>query len=212
MLELAHALPKDSIETLVPGATTEIIATTVKDWKAKKPSQVSPLSLFIWDEMVHRGLVKQPFKIAPWTENADYKDGIYSFVQKELGAAPVTKVFTASMYRPGETASFADVSLVRCYPSDIHICDVEFSDYNKPVSEDDPSSKYRGWHGLHVFPEFIERLTEVAKSQGAKRISLMVAHPPLRAVFEKYGFKVSTTEVAQKAALIGMGFPMILEL
>jgi hypothetical protein len=40
----------------------------------------------------------------------------------------------------------------------------------------------------------------------------MVAHPPLRAVFEKYGFEVSTTEVAQKAALIGMGFPMILEL
>jgi len=89
---------------------------------------------------------------------------------------------------------------------------VEFSDYDKPVSKDDPSSEYRGWHGLHVFPEFIERLTEVAKSQGAKRISLMVAHPPLRAVFEKYGFEVSTTEVAQRAAQIGMGFPMILEL
>lgn len=212
MIELSHALPKDSIEALVPGATTEIIATNVKDWKAKKSSQVPPLSLYIWDEMVHRGLAKKPFKIAPWTENADHKDGIYSFVQKELGAAPVTKVFTASMYRPGESSSFADVSLVRCYPHDIHICDVEFSDYDKPVSKDDPSSEYRGWHGLHVFPEFIERLKEVAKSQGAKRISLMVAHPPLRAVFEKYGFEVSTTEVAQKAALIGMGFPMILEL
>lgn len=212
MSELAHALPQDSIETLVPGATTEVIAANVKDWKSKKAAQVSPLSLFVWDEMVDRGLVKQPFKIAPYTQNPNHKDGIYAFVQKELGAAPVSAVYTVSMFRPGETASFVDLSLVRCYPSDIHICDVEFSDFDKPVAADDPTSEYRGWHGLHVFPEFLARLTEVAKSQGVKRISLMVAHPPLRETFAKYGFEVSTTEVAQRAAAIGMGFPMILHL
>jgi hypothetical protein len=212
MVELAHALPKETIEAMVPGAEIKVVATNVKEWKATKPAQLSPLSLFVWDEMVHRGRVKQPFKIAPYTENADYKDGIYSFVQKELGVAPVTKVYAASMYRPGETLSFADVSIVRCWPSDLHICDVEFSDFDKPIAEDDPTSRYRGWHGLHVFPEFLERLIEVAKFEDVKRISLTAAHPPLRQTFEKYGFEVSPTKVAQRAAKIGMGFPMILQL
>ena len=153
-----------------------------------------------------------PSRRKPSRLNAEYKGGIYSFVQKELGAAPVTKVYTASMYRPGETVPFADVSIVRCWPSDLHICDVEFSDFDKPIAEDDPTSRYRGWHGLHVFPEFLARLIEVAKSEDVKRISLMVAHPPLRQTFEKYGFEVSHTEVAQRAAKIGMGFPMILQL
>lgn len=211
MLDLSYALPKESIEALVPGASTVVIATTVKDWRANKPGEVPSTSLFVWDEMVDRKRVKEPFKIAPYANDHDHKGGIYNFVQKELGAAPVTAAYSASMFRPGETDSFADVSLVRCYPKDIHICDVEFSDYSKPLESTDPTAGFRGWRGLHVFPEFIARLTEVAKSQGVERISLMVAHPPLLKTFQKYGFEVSQTEMAQQAFAIGQGFPMILK-
>jgi hypothetical protein len=211
MLNFSYALPKDKIETLVPGATTEIIATTVKDWRANKPSQVPVTSLFIWDEMVNHKKVREPFKIAPYANNHNHKGGIYAFVQKELGAAPVTAAYTVAMYRPGETVSFTDMSLVRCYPNDIHICDIEFSDYSKPLGPNDPTVEYRGWHGLHVFPEFIARLIEVAKSQEVERLSLMVAHPPLLKTFQKYGFEVSQTQIAQQAFALGQGFPMILK-
>jgi hypothetical protein len=211
MLDLSYALPQDRIEELVPGATTEVIATTVKEWRANKPSQVPVTSLFVWDEMVHRKKAKEPFKIAPYANNHNHKGGIYNFVQKELGASPVSTAYTVAMYRPGETDSFVDMSLVRCYPGDIHICDVEFSDYSRPVDRNDPTRRHRGWHGLHVFPEFIARLTEVASSQGVERISLMVAYPPLYETFKRYGFEVSQTKIAQQAFAIGQGFPMLLK-
>lgn len=211
MLDLSYALPKESAEALVPGATTVVIATTVKDWRASKPAEVPVTSLFIWDEMVDRKRVKDPFKIAPFANNHNHKGGIYSFVQKELGSAPVTDAYSVSMFRPGEAESFADVSLVRCYPKDIHICNVEFSDYSKPLDSNDPTAEYRGWRGLHVFPEFIARLTDVSRSQGVERISLMVAYPPLFKTFQNYGFEVSTTEMSQRAFAVGQGFPMILK-
>lgn len=212
MLDLAYALPKQSIEALVPGASTEVIATTVKEWKVKKAAEVSAASLFIWDEMVDRKKAKKPFKIAHYANDRDHKEGIYSFVQKELGAAPVSAVYDVAMYRSGDDEPFVHVSLARCWPNDIHICDVEFSDRAKPVNDSDPTSDYRGWHGLHVFPEFLARLKEVAVSQGAKRISLVAAHPPLLAVFQKYGFEVSKTEMSQRALADGIGVPMILTL
>lgn len=212
MLDLSYALPKASIEALVPDADTRVLATTVRDWKRAKPAQVPTLSLFVWDEMVHRGRARHPFKIAPYARDHGHKGGIYSFVQAELGTAPASSAFTVEMSRPGEAETFVDLSLVRCFPNDIHICDVEFADHSKPIGRGDETYPYRDYAGLHVFPEFLKRLIEVASSQGVSRISLMAAHPPLRTTFERHGFEVSDTEMAQRAALVGHGFPMILRL
>lgn len=207
-LDLSHAVPTETLKVLVPASRFVVVAKTVKEWRANKPNQVPSTSLFIWDEMVHRGATKQPMKLAPII-NKDFK-GIYEAVQKELGAAPVTSAYAVSVYDGEAEDSFADISLVRCYPSDIHICDVEFSDFSKPLPPNDPSRRYRGYRSLGLFNEFLERLIEVARSQGAKRLSLMVAHPPLHAVFARHGFEPSSTQMAQQAlAMSGSGFAMI---
>lgn len=110
--------------------------------------------------------------------------------------------------------SFVDVSIVRCWPNDIHIADVEFSDNRKPLRGGSKvkGSTNRGYHGLHVFGEFIRRLKATAKEKDIQRISLMAADRELYPVFKRHGFKVSTAKMAQIAFKgAGVGFPMILE-
>lgn len=207
-LELHDAFPLEAIRKLVPETKVELIASSPQEWREAKPAQVPPACLFMWDEMVHRGRTKKPFKISPVVDRGCV--GIYEFLQRELERAPVLSAYTVSAFGSDLEYSFADVSLVKCYPSDIHICDVEFSDMSRPVSTSDPTRRYRGFHGLHVFDEFLSRLVEVAKSQGVTRISLMVAHPPLYEVFKRHGFEVSATEASQRGFhLARMGFPMI---
>jgi hypothetical protein len=142
-------------------------------------------------------------------------EGIAEFVEAELGEVPVTEVFAASYFNEIDpNYSFVDVSLVRCWPNDIHIADVEFSDNRKPLHNGKKvkGSLNRNYHGLHVFDDFIERLNDVAKSKGVERISLLVAHEDVYPVFSRHGFKVSTTKMAQVAFNAAhKGFPMIRE-
>jgi hypothetical protein len=108
--------------------------------------------MFIWDEMVHRRLATEPQKIAPIVNNG-FK-GIAKFVQKELKKVPVTEAYAVSYYNEVDPKdSFVDVSLVRCWPNDIHIADVEFSDNRKPAhaGRKVKSSSRRNYHGLRVW-------------------------------------------------------------
>jgi hypothetical protein len=159
--------------------------------------------------MVHRGRVGDPFKIAPII-NRGY-GGIYEFVQRELGEAPVRDAFAVEFFNDLSDKSFVEVSLAHCYPADIHICDVEFSDNRRKVDARDPTRAYRTFKGLHVFDDFLTRLKNVAQENGAERISLMVAFPGLHEVFSRHGFQIGETEMAKKAyAIAGKGYPMFL--
>lgn len=214
MSDLADAVPKDLFIPLFKHVDEQILATDWETLQKAKPEQVAGICMFIWDEMVDRKATKQPFKIAPYTENG-FK-GVARFVEKELGMPIVAEAYTASYFNEiTPKSSFVDVSLVRCFPNDIHIADVEFSDNRRPLHSGKKvkGSTSRGYHGLHIFSEFIDRLRVVAKDKGVERISLMVADPPLYQVFKKHGFEVSKTKMAQMAfKMAGTGFPMILKL
>ena len=210
MFNLSHAVPTEALGKLVPGMTSEVLADTVAKWQAAKSNEISAVCLFVWDEMVSRGLVQDPYKIGPVLD--DESKGIFEFVEGELGQPPVSSAFSFAARRHLGEASFADISIVRCYPGDIHICDVEFSDFSRPLPMTEPSRQFRAFRGLHVFGEFLERLVEVARSQDAERISLIAAHRPLYGVFARHGFKVSETENSKRAFAIGKGFPMILHI
>lgn len=165
--------------------------------------------MFVWDEMAHRGVAKQPFKIAPIVQK-NYQ-GIYEFVQKELKRPPVSDVYAVSYFNDVDPEmSFVDVTLVQCYPDDIHITDVEFADNRHRVGTHQPEKGLRNYRGLHIFGDFIARLSDVARSRNISRISLMVGAKGLYPVFKRHGFEVSDTKMAQMAfKQVGLGFPMV---
>jgi hypothetical protein len=210
MSELKDAVPVDVFTPMSGNVREEIIATTIPQFLKKKAKQVPSISLFIWDEMVHRRLVKEPFKIAPIINN-DYK-GIYEFVQTELGGEPIADVYSVEYFNDIiADESFVDVTLAQSFPEDIHVVDVELSDNRKPIFKSDPTREYRKYAGLHIFDEFIDRLKNVARDRGAKRISLLVAYPSLYKVFTRHGFRVSKTKMSQIAyEQAGRGYAMFL--
>lgn len=190
----------------------EVRATTVSEFLSKEPEKVPSICLFIWDEMVHRRFTSEPFKIAPIINNNF--EGIYGFVARELKSEPITEAYAARFFNEhDDNTSFADVVLARCYPNDVHIVDVEFSDNSKPLPPGDPNRRYRTYRGLHVFDTFLERLKSVARAKDANRISLLVASPPVHQVFLRHGFRVNDTQMAQMAANnVGHGHAMVLDI
>lgn len=213
MSDLADAVPKYLFVPQFDYVDERVLATDWATLQKVKPDHVAGICMFIWDEMVERKATNQPFKIAPYVENG-YK-GVARFVENELGKLIVSEAYAVSYFNEiTHKSSFVDVSLVRCFPDDIHIADVEFSDNRRPLHAGRKlkGSTDRGYHGLHIFGEFIERLRGVAREKGVERISLMVADAPLYQVFKKHGFEVSKTKMAQMAFNIaGTGFPMILK-
>lgn len=212
MTELADAIPKDLFVPMFQDVKETVLATDWESFQKNRAKDVSGVCMFIWDEMVHRGVVVEPFKIAPIVNNG-FK-GIAKFVRQELKKKPVTEAYAVSFFNEVDPKnSFVDVSLVRCWPNDIHLADVEFSDNRKPVhaGKKVKSSSQRNYHGLHVFGPFVTRLKNVAREKGIERISLMVAHKDLYEVFRRHGFQVSETKMAKLAfENVGIGYPMIL--
>lgn len=211
MPELADSIPKDLFVPMFQEVKETVLATDWESFQKTRAKDVPGVCLFIWDEMVHRKVAAKPHKIAPIVD--DDCNGIADFIRKELRKAPVTDAYAVSYFNEVDPKnSFVDVSLVRCWPNDIHIADVEFSDNRKPAhaGEKEKSSSQRNYHGLHVFGEFLGRLKDVARQKEIERISLMVAHNDLYEVFKRHGFHVSETEMAKFAfENVGVGFPMI---
>ncbi|MDR6816272.1 hypothetical protein J2X76_001426 [Neorhizobium sp. 2083] len=208
MADLKDAIPTDEFHSRFREISETVYATNMGQMARNCPEKMMGISLFIWDEAVHRGLVKQEFKIGPYTKKPK---AIYPFVRSELKFEPVSAAISVSYFNErNPKVSFADVTLVQCYPEDIHIVDVEFSDNSQPLRDADPTREYRNYRGLHVFGTFLDRLLDVARKRDAKRLSLMCAYPPLYEVWKKYGFVMSETKMAKAAyAHNQRGFPMV---
>jgi len=212
MAKLSNAIPIDLFVPLFNNVKETILATDWASFQKNRAKDVSGICMFIWDEMVHRGVATEPFKIAPIIHNGF--EGIAEFIREELKQEAVTEAYAVSFYNEIDPKnSFADVSLVHCWPNDIHIADIEFSDNRKPTHSDRKlkSSSRRNYHGLHVFGDFIKRLKSVAREKGIERISLLVAHKDLYPVFQRHGFRLSESKMARLAfENTGSGFAMIL--
>jgi hypothetical protein len=140
MNELADTVPKDQFMPLFERVVEQVLATDWPTFQKARPDHVASICMFIWDEMVERRVAHLPFKIAPYTNNGF--NGVAQFIEKELGKPPVTDAYAVSFFNEiAPKTSFVDVSLVRCWPNDIHIADVEFSDNRRPVH---PGTMFKG--------------------------------------------------------------------
>lgn len=208
--QLEDAVPAERFAEFYDQVRHTVLASTVQQWQIRRAKDIPPTLMFIWDEMVHRGVALAPFKVAPIVNNG-FK-GLYDFVERELGRPPISAAYAVEYFNQLQPASsFAEVSLVHGFPNDIHICDVEFSDQRHPLPANHPDLKYRKYKGLHVFGEFLDRLRSIARARGAERISGLVASPPVHHVLARHGFRVSDSKMAQEAARrAGHGHAMIL--
>jgi hypothetical protein len=209
MKNLDDVMPEASFSNRFSKIEKKTVASSIHELKKNRDKDVVGISLFVWDEMVDRGIAKDPFKIAPVINNGFI--GIYDFVAKELGSDPVKDVLAVAYFNENDSIlSFADTTIAQCFPNDLHIADIELADNSKKALRQNPSKGYRNYPGLHLLDEYLDRLTQVGKGRGVDRLSLMIGDKDVYPVFKRHGFVVSTTQMAQMAfRAAGQGFPMI---
>jgi hypothetical protein len=211
-LSLADAIPRDDFSSRFALVEERITARNVKEFLKEYPVPASTTALYVWDEMVHRRRVVNPSETAAYHPGPP--DRLLNFVSRRLGGQPFGEVFCADYFNEFSAAAgdipFATFKLVHCYPSDIHIVDVELLDLQRPVA-DDGSNAPRSHAGLGLFPAFLDGLLRVARDRGAKRISLVAASPGSAEVFRRYNFTPSAAPASAFAAeYVGFSFAMVL--
>jgi hypothetical protein len=210
-LILADAVPDDAIARIFPSAQKTLVTVDPTEFRKIRADYVPLLCQFIWHEMVRHGIACEPYGIGSvWDESAEV---IHAFVRQQLQDEPILDALVVE-YRNGFAyIPFAQVSIVRCFPNDLHICDVQFSDNRSYIDVKDPARRLRDHRGLHVFGEFLDRLIAVAKASEVDRISLICRTPALHQVFERYGFQLNDTAIAKLAqSWFGCGHSMILRI
>ena len=205
-MRLRDSVPIERIRAEFPECHESVQATSVAEWRRQRAKDVPSTLLFVWDAMVDMGVAKDPMKVSPIV-NGGFR-GLFDFVERELGRPPLLEAFATEFFNdvdPG--ASFVELSLVRCFPHDLHLSDVEFSDNRRRA----PADQERKFKGLHVFGDFLDNLKQVARHSGDDRISLVAASRAAHDVFLRHGFQVNPTQVSLMGfRRSGMGHSMFL--
>lgn len=205
MATLSDAVPREHFAGMFSVVREVITADDRASFYQNDPSGASTVNLFAWDEAVHRGLVKKGEEMQKYHPHDLPR--AYRLTKQRIAREPFQEVFCAEYYNEhseqdffGKPAQFpfAQIDLVHCYPGDIHISDVTLLDLTRPVLDRSEIAP-RTHRGLHVFPLLLERLLDVAREKGAKRLSLVAASRSAHDAFSRYGFKPTDTAVSQYA-------------
>lgn len=205
MVQLADAIPVERFNELFAMVEEEVVARNTAAYYVKDPAGASTVNLFVWDEGVSRGLVKDGEEMRKYHPQKLRK--AYGLTKSRIGEEPFREVYCVKYYNEhsrqsffGKKANFpfAQIDLVECYPGDIHIADVTLLDLTKPV-QDRSEPAPRSHRGLHVFPLLLDGLMSVAKRKGLERLSLVAASRAAHDTFSRYGFEPTDTPVSQYA-------------
>jgi len=217
MVQLSDAIPVDRFNELFTKVEEEVVARNTAAFYVRDPAGASTVNLFVWDEGVSRGLVVNGEEMRKY--HPDKPKKAYGLTKLRVGQEPFREVFCVKYYNEhsrqnyfGKNVNlpFAQIDLVECYPSDIHIADITLLDLTKPV-RDNAEPAPRSHRGLHVFPLLLDGLMSVAKQKGLDRLSLVAASRAAHDTFSRYGFKPTDTPVSQYAFQnLGFGHAMAL--
>lgn len=206
---LRDALPVETIAARYPEAREVVLADSVTALRSNLPERISPVGLFVWDEMAFRGATTKPDKMQKIYPH--HEERMFQFVTKELGRVPISDAYYAEWFNGlDDSEPFIKIELCQCYPNDIHIADVVFADLSRPA-RDLYEVAPRSHRGLGIFDEFLDRLCAIARDRGVERISLVAASPAAHSFFSSRGFQVSPTLVGRTAfETLGYSHPMFL--
>lgn len=211
-MELADTLPRDAIKNRIGDYRETIGFTDAATFIRQDKPAMSMVGLYVWDQMVARKAVADPRALERvYPHNLEK---MAQFIKRELRRDWITDAFTTQLVSPLDPDyPFAELQIFQCYPGDIFINDVEFSDITRRLDVPTQGIGARRYHGLGVFPVFLERVKQVARERGLNRISLMAASNPAHHVFSRYGFVVGDGARAQMAYdELGFSHPMLLKL
>lgn len=211
-MKLAETLPRGAIEMKVGPFDERIGFTDADTFIRNDKNTMSTVGLYVWDQMVARKVVADPRALASVYPNR--LDKMAQFIKRELRQDWITDAFTTQLVSPiRPDYAFVDLKIVQCYPRDIHIADVEFSDPRNPLDEPTTGIGARRYRGLGVFGDFLDAVRRLARERGLDRISLMAASPQAHETFSRYGFKVGDGARAQWTfENVGFSHPMLLKL
>jgi hypothetical protein len=205
MAHLSDAIPLDLFRSLFATVEEQVVVRNPAAFYVRDPSGASTVNLFVWDEAVSGGVVKDGEEMRKYHPHQLKK--AYGLTKARIGEEPFREVYCAKYYNEhskqdffGRKANFpfAEIDLVECYPGDIHIADVTLLDLTKPV-RDTSEIAPRSHRGLHVFPQLLDGLLAVARQKGLERLSLVAASRAAHETFTRYGFEPTDTPVSQYA-------------
>ncbi|WIA55930.1 hypothetical protein N6H05_23425 [Sphingobium sp. WTD-1] len=211
MTHLSDAIPLEHFKTLFSTVEEVIVARNTAAYYVRDSASASTTNLFVWDEAIGRGLVKDGEEMRKYHPHKLRK--AYGLTKDRIGEEPFKEVYCVKYFNEystqnffGEEARFpfAQIDLVQCYPGDIHISDVTLLDLTKPLMDQSKIAP-RSHRGLHVFPMLLDGLKSVAKQKGIRRLSLMAASPAAHETFSRYGV-TPTDAPASQYAFKNLGF------
>jgi hypothetical protein len=196
IMELSETLPHAAIAAKIGEYEERVGFTDADSFIRNDKESMSSVGLYVWDQMVARHVVQNPRALA--TVYPNRLDKMAQFIKRELRQEWITDAFTTKLFSPIlPDYSFVDLEIVQCYPGDIHLLDLEFSDVRRPLDKPSMGVGARGYHGLGVFGDFLDNVKQLARERGLHRISLMAASPEAHQVFSRHGFVVGDGALAQ---------------
>lgn len=210
-MELSDILPREAILAKVGEFTENVVSASAGEFIRDQEDAMSTVGLYVWDQMVARKVASDPSALRDIYP--DRLEKLAQFIKKELGGEWLTDAFSTRLYSPLDPEySFVDLTVVQCYPNDVHIQDIEFADLTRKLSRPKSGLGARTYQGLGVFGHFLDNIKMLARERGLDRISLMAASPAAHDVFTRYGFVVGDGALAQAAFdTLGYSHPMLLK-
>lgn len=170
MMELSETLPRAAIAAKIGEYEERIGFTDADTFIRNDKDSMSSVGLYVWDQMVARNVANDPRALAAVYPNR--LDKMFQFIKRELRKDWITDAFTTKLFSPVlPDYSFVDLEIVQCYPGDIHLLDLEFSDVRRPLNKPSVGVGARGYHGLGVFGDFLDNVKQLARQRGLDRIA-----------------------------------------
>lgn len=212
-MRLADVFPRTEILQAVPAAVfRDLNLDTLPEFVSDQPNTMLTFGFATWDHALSSG---RHDRIDPRMLSDVVDDGdpwLIRHVQEALGQDALLDFHHSEARLPEAVEPFAALSLAHLYPNHLHIGDVLLLNPTKPRFDSEwIDQKYAS---LRLFGVVLQNLKAAAATLGAEKITLTAANRPLRAAFERHGFRLADTLAARMNEAAGgdHSFPMGIEL
>jgi hypothetical protein len=219
LAQLSDAMPLAQFKGMFSTVTEVVTARDRESYYASDPEGASRANLFVWEEAVSRGVVKDE-GAEMRSRDPDDPAGAYALTRLRIGEEPFKDIFCAEYYNEhseqiqfGREANFpfARISLVHCYPNDIHIAELALLDLAAPV-QNDSEVPARSHEELGLFPILLEGLKKVAEARGVERLSHVPRSPAARRMFSEHGFEPTETDWQSKMEMLSFSHGVAMQI
>lgn len=209
-MNIRDIIPKSEIQLrhATPLSFTEYGFADMSHIIRELPDDVLATSLNVWNRIVqYRIRPVNPQALVKWVFEED--PAIFREIERIISRP----VFTDAAYLSAaiDGREVASISLFRVFPNSVHLADILFRDYTRPLPPEQ-RIKDRTHHGYGLLSTVITRMRNYAIEHKIDYLTLTAARGDLVPLFEKHGFKVEDNEMARRFLVTNTCIPMELKL